>query len=33
VLELLVGEAHQRLERGLVAQPVLAADLEIFAPM
>ena len=28
MLELLVGEAHQRLERGLVAEPVLAADLQ-----
>ena len=28
MLELLVGEAHQRLERGLVAEPVLAADVE-----
>ena len=28
VLELLVGEAHQRLERRLVAEPVVAADLE-----
>ena len=28
VLELLVGEAHQRLERGLVAEPVVAAHLE-----
>ena len=28
VLELLVGEAHQRLERDLVAEPVVAADLE-----
>ena len=28
VLELLVAEAHQRLERVLVAQPMIAADLE-----
>ena len=28
VLELLVGQAHQRLERDLVAEPVTAADLE-----
>jgi len=28
VLELLVAEAHQRLERHLVAQPVLARQLE-----
>ena len=28
VLQLLVGEAHQRLERDLVAEPVVAADLE-----
>ncbi len=28
VLQLLVGEAHQRLERHLVAEPVVAADLE-----
>ena len=28
VLELLVGEAHQRLERDLVAEPVLAAHFE-----
>jgi hypothetical protein len=28
VLELLVAEPHQRLERDLVAEPVLTADLE-----
>ena len=28
MLELLVGEAHERFERGLVAEPVIAADLE-----
>ena len=28
VLQLLVGEAHQRLERDLVAEPVVAAELE-----
>ena len=28
VLEFLVGEAHQRFERDLVAEPVLAADLQ-----
>ena len=28
MLEFLVGEAHQRLERDLVAQPVVAADLQ-----
>ena len=28
VLELLVAEAHQRLERDLVAEPVVAAHLE-----
>ena len=28
VLDLLVAEAHQRLERGLVAEPVVAAHLE-----
>ena len=29
VLDLLVAEPHQRLERVLVAQPVVAADLEL----
>ena len=28
VLELLVAEAHERFERDLVAEPVVAADLE-----
>jgi hypothetical protein len=34
VLELLVGEAHQRLQRHLVAVPVVAADCcSILMPM
>jgi hypothetical protein len=28
VLELLVGEAHERFERGLIGEPVVAAHLE-----
>ena len=33
VLELLVGEAHQRFQRDLVAERVVAAELEHLAPM